>query len=349
MDREHIYEYLLTESPREKYLNTHLRHMSSQGVTDLLTLLTRLPVDCDSHNIPVLTWNHILSTMRDAYGTFPGLEHNIVLLRQPRLQIPEHTHTYFEIIYILSGTSIHLINQNTEIFSEGDFCILPPLARHLQSCGPDGTCVKILIRPSVFTDTCTSLLKGQDTLSNFLLDSIYNENRERYLLFRTGQDEDVRTQILDMFPEMLSPDIYTDRLVTGMLMTLLVRLSRNWQAAVESAASKIMDHEILTFLQDNYSAITLEKLAEHLHYTVPYCSRYIKKLFGCTFSQLLNRIRFQKADLFLRNSSLTINQISKMCGYENPENFMRAFKKFHQMTPSQYRELYLEKKDDIPS
>ena len=143
-----------------------------------------------------------------------------------------------------------------------------------------------------------------------------------------------------MFQEMFSIDVYTDRIVTGMLMTLLTKLSRNWQADVESVPLRNVDHEILTYLEENYSTITLEELAGHLHYTVPYCSRYVKKLFGCTFSQLLNQIRFQKADLFLKNSSLTVNQISKMLGYENPENFMRAFKKIHKMTPSQYRELY---------
>lgn len=283
--------------------------------------------------------------MQDAYGSCPGTEHNVILLKQPRLEIPEHTHTYFELIYVLSGSSVHCINQNAETFSEGDFCILPPLARHLQKRCPEGTAIQILVRPSAFTDICTGLLKGQDTLSRFLLDSIYNDNREEYLLFRTGKDSGIRELILDMFTEMFSVDLYTDRIITSMLMTLLVRLSRNWQAAVESAPVKNMDHEILTFLQERYSTITLEELAGHLHYTVPYCSRYIKKLFGCTFSQLLNRIRFQNADLFLKNSSLTVNQISKMLGYENPENFMRAFKKVHQMTPSQYRELCQEKKE----
>lgn len=271
--------------------------------------------------------------MRDTYGAVPGTEYNIILVKQPRMEIPEHTHSYFELIYILSGTSVQLINRNRETFSEGDFCILPPSARHLQNGFPDGQAVKILVRPSAFTDTCTGLLKGQDMLSRFLLDSIYNENCEQYLLFRTGQNSGIRGQVLDMFQEMFSADVYTDRIVTGMLMTLLTKLSRNWPAAVESAPVKNMDHEILTFLQENYSTITLEELAGHLHYTVPYCSRYIKKLFGCTFSQLLNQIRFQKADLFLKNSSLTVNQISKMLGYENPENFMRAFKKLHPMTP----------------
>lgn len=341
MDREKVYEYLCTKLPREKYLDIYLRHNTPPGSpADFFTLLTKLPPDSDSHNIPLLTWNHAMTIMREAYRTAPGADHNVVLVRQPRLGIPEHTHTFFEFLYILSGTSVQSVNGNPETFHAGDFYILPPSARHLQTSFPEGMAVKIMVRPSAFTDICTGLLKGQDMLSRFLLDSIYNENSEQYLLFRTGQDEWVRGQVLDMFQEMFSADVYTDRIVTGMLMTLLTRLSRNWQAAVESVPVKNVDHEILNFLEENYSTITLEELAGHLHYTVPYCSRYIKKLFGCTFSQLLNQIRFQKADLFLKNSSLTVNQISKMLGYENPENFMRAFKKIHKMTPSQYRELY---------
>lgn len=341
MDREHMYEYLCTKFSREKYLDIYLRHSTPPGnAEDFFTLLIKQPPDTDSHNIPLLTWKHALAILQGTYKTTSGTDYNVILARQPRLEIPEHTHTFFEVLYILSGASTQSVNGNPETFVEGDFCILPPSARHMQTSFPEGMAVKIMIRPSAFTDICTGLLKGQDVLSRFLLDSIYNENCEQYLVFHTGQDQGIREQVLDMFQEMFSIDVYTDRIVTGMLMTLLTKLSRNWQADVESVPLRNVDHEILTYLEENYSTITLKELAGHLHYTVPYCSRYVKKLFGCTFSQLLNQIRFQKADLFLKNSSLTVNQISKMLGYENPENFMRAFKKIHKMTPSQYRELY---------
>ena len=341
MDREHLYEYLHTESPRERYLGAYLRHNAPLDTpADFFTILTTQSTDNDSHNAPLLTWNHAQAVMRDTYGTAPGTDHNVILVRQPRLEIPEHTHTYFELLYVLSGTSTQSVNGNPETLYEGDFCILPPSSRHLQAGCHEGTAVMILIRPSAFTNLYTGLLKGQDMLSHFLLDSIYYGNGEQYLLFRTGQDKGIREQVLDMFLEMFSADGYTDCIVTGMLMTLLTRLCRNRQASVESAPMKNVNHEILDFLQENFSTVTLEALAGQLHYTVPYCSRYIKKLFGCTFTQLLSQTRFQKADLFLKNSSLTVNQISRILGYENPENFMRAFKKLHQMTPSQYRELY---------
>lgn len=270
MDLEYIYEYLRTASSREKYLDIHFRHITPpSNPTDFFTLLTELPVDYDSHNVPQLTWNHALTVMRSSYEATPGMDCNVILLKQPHLEIPEHTHTYFELFYIVSGSSVHLINRNSETFSQGDFCILPPQARHHQYRCPEGYAIKILVRPSAFTDFCTGLLKGEDLLSRFLLDSIYNDNSEQYLLFRTGQNSQVRDHIFKMFLEMFSLDMYTDRIVTGMLMTLLANLSRNWQAAVESVPVKNMDHEILTFLQENYSTITLEKLAGHLHYTVP--------------------------------------------------------------------------------
>ena len=45
-----------------------------------------------------------------------------------------------------------------------------------------------------------------------------------------------------------------------------------WQAATQTVPLGNSDHEILLYVQEHYSTITLEKLAAHLHYTVPYCS-----------------------------------------------------------------------------
>lgn len=347
MNREQIYDYLYTESSRERSMNARLRRfpLPHPNFGDFFTSLSKMPVDYDSHNIPLITWNHILNVIYDVYGIATDIERTVVLFKPYGIEIPEHTHTYFEIIYVLSGSCVHAINQNVETFSAGDFCILPPAARHCQHASAEYDTIRILVRLSAFTEVCAGLLKGQDILSHFLLSSIYSENSDQYLLFRTGDNGEVRNHIFDMFGEMLAPNPYTDRILTGMLMILLLKLSQNWPAVTQAVSLGNSDHEILLYVQENYSSITLEKLAAHLHYTVPYCSRYIKKLFGCTFSQLLKQIRFQKADLLLKNSALTVDQISKMIGYENPENFMRAFKKRYQMTPSQYRSLYMEQQE----
>ncbi len=345
MHKKHLYERLNTDTARERYVRTRLKHLDSQVPSEeILSLMVDRPVGFDTRNIPLLTWEHVLNLMQDSYGKSAGYPLNIVVLKQPHMEIPEHTHDYFELIYVLSGNSIHSINGNKETLHEGDFCILPPPARHAQYSAPGNLTIKLMIRPEIFTGPCAGLLKKQETLGSFLLESIYGEMDDCYLLFPTDKDERILNLILEMYQEMLHIDNYTDLAVTGMLLTLLSILSRGWPGAVKSAPIRHTDHQILSFIHENYATITLDALASHLHYTVPYCSKYIKKLFGCTFSQLLHQIRFQQAEILLQDSILTVAQISDRLGYRNPENFMRAFKKQYHMTPSQYRSSCAQKK-----
>ena len=57
MDRAHIYEYLYKESSKEKTMNSRLRHFTPphSDFGDFFTLLSKMPVDYDSHGIPLLT------------------------------------------------------------------------------------------------------------------------------------------------------------------------------------------------------------------------------------------------------------------------------------------------------
>lgn len=91
---------------------------------------------------------------------------------------------------------------------------------------------------------------------------------------------------------------------------------------------------MLKIMYDQYKTITLSGLAEQLHYTVHYSSKYLKNVFGCTFSAMIQKIRFQNAECLLRNSDMTVSEVGKEIGYENTENFFRAFKKHYHMTPS---------------
>lgn len=94
---------------------------------------------------------------------------------------------------------------------------------------------------------------------------------------------------------------------------------------------------ILNIIINDYSDISLSKLAETLGYSTVYCSKYIRQAVGCTFSELRGKIRFQKAEDYLLNTAMNIAEISALCGYENPENFNRAFRQIYHMPPSEYR------------
>jgi AraC-like DNA-binding protein len=64
-----------------------------------------------------------------------------------------------------------------------------------------------------------------------------------------------------------------------------------------------------------------------------------RKLRACdsTYSQLLQEARFGLARLRLSDPGLKVIEVAMMAGYENPQHFTRAFRRFAGVTPSEYR------------
>ncbi len=98
-------------------------------------------------------------------------------------------------------------------------------------------------------------------------------------------------------------------------------------------------NEILNFIQENYTSVTLEDLSGHFHLSKPYMSKYIKEKSGETFGDIVKNIRMKKAKTLLKNTSMTVENVSRTLGYDNVEHFSRSFKKTFQMTPMQYRNI----------
>lgn len=288
----------------------------------------------------VLNWEQVLELQALQYPNTEPLMRNLLLIPfHPHNNVQKHQHTYFEMIYVISGSCAHHVENNYSILNEGDFCILPPGISHYIIHGENARLMLIMIRANTLKALFPALSTGQDLLSSFLHDAICKENLNYYLLFHTEKKALFYDALYDMQEEMYRSDEYSDRIALTKLTTFLLTVARDCKNAEISSGESItnLDQQILAMIYEQYSTITLSQLAEMLHYSVPYCSKYLKKNMGCTFSELIQKVRFQQARNLLLNSNLPVNQIGKNIGYETPENFFRAFKKVYHMTPSQYR------------
>jgi AraC family transcriptional regulator, L-rhamnose operon regulatory protein RhaS len=63
----------------------------------------------------------------------------------------------------------------------------------------------------------------------------------------------------------------------------------------------------------------------------------VKTLTGDTPMIHLNRLRIEKAEILLKQSELSITHIAQECGFTSSQHFARAFKKFTNHTPSDFR------------
>lgn len=65
------------------------------------------------------------------------------------------------------------------------------------------------------------------------------------------------------------------------------------------------------------------------------------KLNGSSYSQIVQQARFELARSYLDEPGMKIMDVAMMAGYESPQHFSRAFRRFNGVTPSQYRSLSL--------
>ena len=81
----------------------------------------------------------------------------------------------------------------------------------------------------------------------------------------------------------------------------------------------------------------IANLSHQICLSPSYFQHLYKKQFGITCKADIIQARIEYSKLLLRNTSMSIHNISEQCGYENDVHFMRQFKQSMGITPTQYR------------
>ncbi|MDX5474177.1 MAG: AraC family transcriptional regulator [Bacillaceae bacterium] len=109
---------------------------------------------------------------------------------------------------------------------------------------------------------------------------------------------------------------------------------------MNSQYKKISD-KIIHIIQEEFNTdISLESIAERLHYNPNYLSSIFKKETGISFSEYVTMYRLNTAKKMLVESDHSIKEIAEMFQYNNSQNFIRSFKKKEGITPGKYREMH---------
>lgn len=278
---------------------------------------------------------------------FISLDRNVSIIKHPRYYpLFYHDHAFFEMIYVLSGSCTQIFGNREIQLKAGDLCIMAPKVVHGIKVFDDSIILNILIRRSTFLDIFINTVRDKTQISMFFLNNIYEKNKIPYLLFHTGSDKIIRNYILDMYQEQEHLDEYSDRIICSILtifFTQLIRLHKDHLEVAKSYEEKnSYETEVFNYIVNNYADLTLEDVAHQFHFSIPYCSKLIKKIAGLTFSELQENIRLQQGENYLLYTQMSVNDISEKIGYKNPETFIRMFKRRHQMTPSKFRKLNVE-------
>ena len=95
---------------------------------------------------------------------------------------------------------------------------------------------------------------------------------------------------------------------------------------------------IKKYLESHYSeVITRKKIEELVHLNQDHINREFKKQTGYTLMEYVQHYRILMAKKMLRETTLSISEISIRTGYDSPAYFSKIFKKQTERTPLEYR------------
>ncbi|MFD0712913.1 helix-turn-helix domain-containing protein [Paenibacillus sp. GCM10027626] len=82
--------------------------------------------------------------------------------------------------------------------------------------------------------------------------------------------------------------------------------------------------------------LMLEHLCDQFSISRTQLSLLFKKQLGCAVMEYLNRMKIERAKLYIREDIYNLTEISALLGYSSVHYFSRQFKKTTSMTPSEY-------------
>lgn len=254
-----------------------------------------------------------------------------------------HNHAYIELVYVMSGTCTHFVEQMSFQMKQGDVCILAPNAMHAISAeADDAVLVNIMMSKTMFDSSFLRIVKGGSIISDFLEHILYNKQVSPYLLFPTGDDSVISNLILNMYEERERKDYLYNESVLLYTKQMFIHLIRNYEMSAIVSNPIDNSHEnnvvaLMAYINVNYNHVTLKQTAQFFGYNENYLGKIIQRYTGKKFCTLVSDIQMKNAKRLLEETNMSITEVGNEIGCYDTSHFNRKFKSAYGMTPNAFR------------
>lgn len=149
-------------------------------------------------------------------------------------------------------------------------------------------------------------------------------------------------QLLPMYDELLFKSLVEKKPESDHELEILITDLIKSGDTIEQETTKddyiqAIIQKACSYIDNNLSRdISLEDVANHVHLSSVYFSRFFKEHNGKNFIIYLTEVRMQRAKELLDSREHRIQDISIMVGYQSSKYFTRVFKKRYGVTPTEH-------------
>lgn len=159
---------------------------------------------------------------------------------------------------------------------------------------------------------------------------------QRYLEESKGDDYFLYNQNISPYEKIIKADSISDLMY---LLQDFVALAINEITQLKEGQSNDFVEKLKSITEENIGNVdfNLDIAASMLYISPNYLRQMFKKKTGETFIEYLTNQRMKKATELLTDCSLKISEVTEQVGYASQSYFTKCFKKYYNITPTEYR------------
>lgn len=250
-----------------------------------------------------------------------------------------HSHTFFEIAYVVNGEAIHTVDGQSVAVKTGNYIIIEPGSVHFFEKAP--TCKKLTVLNCIFTaDYIYHGAKGNNFMA-ILQNPLLNIDTTQIITSPVNYVyEDDNNYFLNILSAIQYE--YTHKMTNYMLIMKHL-LNSIIIASVRKVSSDAIQVINLTLFIKDYTSIhyaednILNQISDILHYSTQHLSSRFKADTGETFKSFLQHTRCAAAVQLMTYTNMSISEISMAVGYKDVKYFTEIFKKYEKVTPKKLK------------
>lgn len=151
--------------------------------------------------------------------------------------------------------------------------------------------------------------------------------------------------LFQQIQHVVNSNYYTQQGVHYLLTTLLIEMTEQMittfhGTSEHSEADKNLS-KILEWIRIHaMNNISVSSIAHVFNYNKDYLSHFFKQKMGVNLNEWIHIQKLAKAKDLLSRTTMSIKEIAHMIGIQDDKYFMRLFKKYEKMTPSEFRKAF---------
>lgn len=252
-----------------------------------------------------------------------------------------HWHDELQISIVTKGSVEFIVGEKSYILKNGQAIFINTQRIHMAKSVADEDCIYHSIN---FDAKLLKMFPGSIIDQKYIEPVLSSENLNSIAFYGNNQWE---KDILGHIGDVINEDVIKEK---GYELRIYINLLNFWLLLVLNAQNIFQQKtepkpineqrikDVLSFIHDNYSnKITLQDIADAVFISKGECCRFFKKSLKMSPYDYLINYRINESMKLLKNSTMSILDISESVGFNNVSHYIQIFKKKTGQTPHEYR------------